>query len=221
MSKDDINDLPDVTEAVSEPEDDDDQNQEMETDTDDMNPYADRSYAVGKGKPPVHSRFKPGQSGNPNRGPNRSPKTFTACLRIEAEKTITLSVNGKVEVMTKMEAAAAATMIAAMKGNSNALKQLQRLDGGGFTAEELMRVNNQQRNLIGKLKDKLEELESRRTGVLAIPAPATHPLDTRMMYESPNKILAELLENPELLLEFIKSKKILISTSEEDEEPPL
>ena len=36
-----------------------------------------RDYEVGRGKPPVHSRFKKGQSGNP-RGPR--PKNLPALL---------------------------------------------------------------------------------------------------------------------------------------------
>ena len=36
-----------------------------------------RDYAVGRGKPPVHTRFKKGQSGNP-RGPR--PKHLPALL---------------------------------------------------------------------------------------------------------------------------------------------
>jgi Family of unknown function (DUF5681) len=41
-----------------------------------------RDYAVGRGKPPIHTRFKKGQSGDP-RGPR--PKNLPALL-IEARE---------------------------------------------------------------------------------------------------------------------------------------
>ncbi len=39
-----------------------------------------RGYEVGYGRPPLHSRFKPGQSGNPKGGPEgpQGSKTLTA-----------------------------------------------------------------------------------------------------------------------------------------------
>src|SRR4051812_43810686 len=36
------------------------------------NRYADAGYAVGKGKPPAHSRFQKGQSGNPKGAPKKA-----------------------------------------------------------------------------------------------------------------------------------------------------
>ena len=45
-----------------------------------MGKYDDRPYEVGKGKPPKHSRWRKGQSGNP-RGPRRERKEVEQSMR--------------------------------------------------------------------------------------------------------------------------------------------
>ena len=37
-------------------------------------------YEVGRGKPPKHSRFKPGNNANPNANSNASPSQFSVLL---------------------------------------------------------------------------------------------------------------------------------------------
>ena len=62
-----------------------------------------RDYEVGRGKPPVHSRFKKGQSGNP-RGPR--PKNLPA-LPVEAlNEPMVVTIDGERRKITKREAAA-------------------------------------------------------------------------------------------------------------------
>ena len=43
-------------------------------------------YQVGPGKPPLHTRFKKGQSGNPR---GRSPKTWRPCSSTRSTKRST------------------------------------------------------------------------------------------------------------------------------------
>ena len=58
-------------------------------------------YKVGRGKPPLHSRFKTGQSGNP-RGPRA--KNLPALLVDALNEPVVMTTNGRRRRMTKREA---------------------------------------------------------------------------------------------------------------------
>jgi hypothetical protein len=60
-----------------------------------------RDYAVGRGKPPVHTRFKKGQSGNP-RGPR--PKNLPALLIEALNEPVMATIDGEQREITKREA---------------------------------------------------------------------------------------------------------------------
>ncbi len=60
-------------------------------------------YEVGYGKPPRHSRFGKGQSGNPKGRPPRSKNMMTLLTRALNER-VTISENGRRKVITKREA---------------------------------------------------------------------------------------------------------------------
>ena len=62
-----------------------------------------RDYEVGRGKPPVHTRFKKGQSGNP-RGPQ--PKNLAALLIEALDEPVTATIEGERREITKREAVA-------------------------------------------------------------------------------------------------------------------
>jgi Family of unknown function (DUF5681) len=63
----------------------------------------EREYKVGRGKPPLHSRFKKGQSGNP-RGPRPRAKNLPALLVAALNEPIVVSANGESREITKREA---------------------------------------------------------------------------------------------------------------------
>ena len=60
-----------------------------------------RDYEVGRGKPPVHTRFKKGQSGNP-RGPR--PKNLPALLVDALNEKVVVTIDGERREITKREA---------------------------------------------------------------------------------------------------------------------
>ncbi|MEM9167285.1 MAG: DUF5681 domain-containing protein [Planctomycetota bacterium] len=59
-------------------------------------------YTVGYRKPPEHSRWKPGQSGNP-KGRPKKVKDFEKLLDIELDRTISVSEGGRRIPLTKRE----------------------------------------------------------------------------------------------------------------------
>lgn len=61
-------------------------------------------YEVGYCKPPRHTQFKPGQSGNPKGRPKiERPTTLDACMKQALEERVTVMVKGKPKTMTKMQ----------------------------------------------------------------------------------------------------------------------
>lgn len=58
---------------------------------------------VGYGKPPVHSRWKPGQSGNPKGRPKKE-RSIKKLIERELDRVITIKNRGKEERITIREA---------------------------------------------------------------------------------------------------------------------
>jgi len=79
----------------------------------------DGDYDVGYGKPPKHSQFKKGQSGNPN-GRSQGAKNFTTDLREELNEKVPVRENGKVKKLTKQRAILKTLVSKAMSGDGRA-----------------------------------------------------------------------------------------------------
>jgi len=86
----------------------------------------DGNYLVGYGKPPVHTQFKKGQSGNPNGRPKGVVNFHTAILRA-AEAKIHVMENGRSKTITKLEAATIQVTNKAAAGDVRAYELLSRL----------------------------------------------------------------------------------------------
>lgn len=68
-----------------------------------MNDDAEKQpYDIGYAKPPEHSRFKPGQSGNP-RGRARGAKNTSTIVRDALTAKVKLKENGRTRSMSKLE----------------------------------------------------------------------------------------------------------------------
>jgi hypothetical protein len=67
----------------------------------------DDDYKIGYRKPPKHSQFKKGQSGNP-RGRRKAPNSldFLALLRKSMTKKVKVRVGGDIAYFSKIEAGA-------------------------------------------------------------------------------------------------------------------
>src|SRR5882724_7858684 len=62
---------------------------------------SDSGYRVGPGRPPLHTRFKKGQSGNPG---GRRVKSLPALLADALNETVVMTIDGRRRKITKREA---------------------------------------------------------------------------------------------------------------------
>lgn len=81
------------------------------------------TYEVGYGKPPEHSRFKPGQSGNPNGRPKGSLNLAAALNRALKEKVVVVE-NGQRKSLTKLDVAIKGLVNRAVTGDAKAMQQM-------------------------------------------------------------------------------------------------
>ena len=78
-------------------------------------------YDVGYGKPPMHSQWKKGQSGNPA-GKAKKEASLKAKLKKLAAEEVVVQQNGVPVTMTKDEAMLVSIFMKAMKGDLAAVK---------------------------------------------------------------------------------------------------
>jgi hypothetical protein len=78
---------------------------------------------VGFGKPPKHSRFKPGQSGN-SRGRPKGRVPTTQLLEQHLNAKITVTVGGTQKTITRREALIIGLVTDALKGKDRVRKQV-------------------------------------------------------------------------------------------------
>jgi len=78
---------------------------------------------IGYKKPPRHSRFKPGQSGNPS-GKRNGSRSLRDDLRDELRETVRVTENGKVRQLSKQQLVVKALTTKAAKGETAAIAKL-------------------------------------------------------------------------------------------------
>jgi hypothetical protein len=88
----------------------------------------EREYAIGKGKPPRHTRFKKGQSGNPM-GRRKESKNVMTLLKKALNERVTVTENGGRRTMTKLEAMLKQLANKAASGDLRSIKQVILLAG--------------------------------------------------------------------------------------------
>jgi Family of unknown function (DUF5681) len=83
-------------------------------------------YDVGFGKPPKHTRFRKGTSGNPKGKPKGTRNLATILARTLREKVV-INENGVRKTITKLEAALKQLVNKAASGDLAAMRQLSAL----------------------------------------------------------------------------------------------
>ena len=91
------------------------------------NRYSDRPYAVGKGKPPVHTQFGKDRPGNTNGRPKGSRNADTVVTKALAVR-FAVKDNGRDRTMTKLEAAVTQLANKAAVGDLKAIALVLRLN---------------------------------------------------------------------------------------------
>ena len=85
-------------------------------------------YSVGYGKPPKHTQFQPGQSGNPKGRPPDS-RNLKRVLREIATETTEVIVNGERVTMSVQEALMRGLVMKALKGDRFAMRLFVEISG--------------------------------------------------------------------------------------------
>jgi len=89
-------------------------------------------YAVGYGKPPEATRFKPGQSGN-RKGRPKGAKNLSTIVSNAIKAKVPVTINGKRKMVSKIEVAITQMANKAASGDAKAFAQLlplaQNLEG--------------------------------------------------------------------------------------------
>lgn len=81
-------------------------------------------FPIGYKKPPLHTRFKPGQSGNPNGRPKKKATTLAESIARELNTPITVNEGGKHRKITKLDAIAKQITNKAVTGDHKATSLL-------------------------------------------------------------------------------------------------
>jgi len=106
------------------------EDQKMNEEQPDGNETTD-DYEVGYGKPPKHSRFQKGKSGNPNGRRKKAPDPDAALLR-EAGTLMTISDNGRQVRVSKHDVVLKQLLNSAMKGNAFGVRTYLEAYRGAF-----------------------------------------------------------------------------------------
>jgi hypothetical protein len=141
---------------------------------------APREYLVGFGKPPVHTRFSKGRSGNPNGRPKTLHDPGRLVQRVLDERIVVLE-KGQRRRITKFEVAVKQLINKAASGEHRAIREVLRLRLGATTPysarpevsvdEQLAALSDRELSaLIALLREEIGDNESTgRTGDAASP----------------------------------------------------
>lgn len=83
----------------------------------DTSRHTSASYPVGYGKPPRHTQFRKGRSGNPGGRPRRPAESANDLLLREAHRPVTVKISGRTVTLPALQAAVRSQLELAANGN--------------------------------------------------------------------------------------------------------
>jgi len=116
--------------------------------------------SVGYGRPPLHTRFKKGQSGNP-RGRVKNAKSWKTLLASALDEKVTVNENGESRRITKREAAAIQLANRVAMGDHAALRLMVDLLAEREEREEELATANVRSTSWDRINAKLDVMAAR------------------------------------------------------------
>lgn len=123
-----------------------------------------REYEVGYGKPPKHSRFEKGKSGNPGGRP-KGTKNLRTDLIEELSERISVREGDRPITISKQRAYLKALVARSLKGDARAAATLMNLmlrvfDLGDVAAEETLPLTTEERELFAFVEERMRSATS-------------------------------------------------------------
>src|SRR5258707_2092236 len=123
-----------------------------------MPPETPRDYVVGYGKPPLHTRFQKGRSGNPNGRP-RGRKNMSTLLSDALNGSVIVVENGRRKKITKREAIVTQLVnksaSADLKGTQIVLAMLANVESQADGSVDPARFTEADQQIIRRIKARL------------------------------------------------------------------
>lgn len=94
------------------------------------------AYTVGYGKPPTHTKFAKGKSGNPSGRPKGSNNDLSRVLQEVFDQTVSIGVNGKSKKVSLVHAMVTKVVAMGMSGNPTFMKMGFDLYGAAHPAND-------------------------------------------------------------------------------------
>jgi uncharacterized protein DUF5681 len=99
--------------------------------------HSTKDYEVGYGRPPIHTRFKPGQSGNPAGRP-KGTQNFATEIAAELKEAILVKEAGVTKRVSKRRAMIKRQAERALQGDTRAFSCLVAMSPGEKPAEGIV-----------------------------------------------------------------------------------
>ena len=121
----------------------------------------DSDYQVGYGKPPQHTRFKKGESGNPTGRPKNS-KNLTTLLEKELKQRVVITENGRRRSITKQEAMVKHLVNKAVSGDRPLmqllLEEIRLLEARAASSPSDASIDEADREVMRQIQERMRRL---------------------------------------------------------------